>query len=377
MFKNAILYRYEGTLLLPHVLEAALASAAFVSCGATQDTSDGWVPPREEKNGALLEVVGGQWIVMLQVEERSVPSAVIKREVDARADAIEKDTGRRPRGKRVKELKEEVLHTLMPRAFSRLSTIRAWIDPTSRLVVVDAGSLKRADRLIGRLVEAMPGAKVMLANTEITPTSAMASWLFDREGPAGFTIDRECELKQPDSEKAAVRYQHHALDIDEVGEHVRQGKLPTRLALTYEGRVYFVLTDNSAVQLRRVALLDVALEDSGLEEAAEVEAFDANVALVTGELRNLLGALTGALGGISEPAAAAEPVAHVEGDGPDPLYEQACAVVVAQRRASISLVQRHLRVGYNRAARLLARMEADGKVRPMNRDGTRELVAAA
>ena len=58
----------------------------------------------------------------------------------------------------------------------------------------------------------------------------------------------------------------------------------------------------------------------------------------------------------------------------DPLYDQAVEVVVRTRRPSISLVQRHLRIGYNRAARLLEQMEKSGLVSSMSNSGNRELI---
>ena len=73
----------------------------------------------------------------------------------------------------------------------------------------------------------------------------------------------------------------------------------------------------------------------------------------------------------------------VEGDGSgggsadaeaDPLYDQAVAVVLQNKRASISLVQRHLRIGYNRAARLLEQMEQSGLVSSMSGSGNREIL---
>ncbi|MFN3567211.1 MAG: DNA translocase FtsK, partial [Burkholderiaceae bacterium] len=61
----------------------------------------------------------------------------------------------------------------------------------------------------------------------------------------------------------------------------------------------------------------------------------------------------------------------------DPLYDQAVDVVLRTRRPSISLVQRHLRIGYNRAARLIEQMERSGLVSPMNATGGREVLAPA
>ncbi|MCK2125564.1 DNA translocase FtsK 4TM domain-containing protein [Thauera aromatica] len=61
----------------------------------------------------------------------------------------------------------------------------------------------------------------------------------------------------------------------------------------------------------------------------------------------------------------------------DPLYDQAVEVVIRTRRPSISLVQRHLRIGYNRAARLIEQMERAGLVSPMGSNGNRDVIVPA
>ena len=66
-----------------------------------------------------------------------------------------------------------------------------------------------------------------------------------------------------------------------------------------------------------------------------------------------------------------------QGGEADPLYDQAVEIVIKNRRASISLVQRHLRIGYNRAARLLEDMERAGLVSPMQSNGNREILVPA
>ena len=64
----------------------------------------------------------------------------------------------------------------------------------------------------------------------------------------------------------------------------------------------------------------------------------------------------------------------VGGGEKDPLYDQAVEIVLKSRRASISLVQRHLRIGYNRAARLIEDMEKAGMVSAMQSNGNREIL---
>ena len=339
MFKNALLYRIaQWTPPTAASIEDRLAGARFVECGASQKESAGWVEPRggqpQGQHAALVERVAGQWIFKLCTETKAVPAGVVKTQLDKRLDQAEKDTGRRPRGKHAKELKEDVVQALLPRAFPKRSDTLVWIDPAAQLLLVAAGSAKKADAVVTRLMDLL-GADITLTllQTELAPATAMATWLRDKEAPPGFTIDRDCELKQPDSEKAAVRYARHTLDIDEVGEHIREGKLPTQLALTWSGRVSFVLTESLA--LKKIKLLDGVLEGAGAPATADDDGFDADVAISTGELQQLIPALIDALGGLlaqpgDAPVAAAPPVVPAAAPVAAPVATPAAAAVGAK-----------------------------------------------
>ena len=122
-------------------------------------------------------------------------------------------------------------------AFTRQVRVSAWIDPAARRLVLDTGNATRADEVVTSLVKALDGFAVTLLNTRVEPAAAMSGWLDSQQPPAGFSIDRECELKAGDDSKAAVRYAKHPLDIEEVRQHIAAGKRATRLALTWEGRV--------------------------------------------------------------------------------------------------------------------------------------------
>lgn len=300
MFKNAFIYRiehWEPPLLAD--FEKRLNAARFVACGASQPESWGWVAPRGEGHAALAESVGGQLILKLATEFRAVPGHVVKDEVEAELKKIEAETGRRPKGKRVKELKEQVTHALLPRAFPKRGETLIWVDAQAKTVVVGAGSSKKADAVLTRLLDLLAGGcRLATLQTQLAPSTAMAQWLSEKESPAGFTIDRDCELKAPEGEKPAVRYARHTLELDEIAEHIRQGKTPTRLALTWQGRVSFVLTE--ALTLKGIKLLDVALEGAGADASANQgdDSFDADVALMTGELAQLIPQLLEALGGL-------------------------------------------------------------------------------
>lgn len=292
MFKNLIAYRISP--LWPAdlaTIEEALAKSPFIECGATQEKSAGWVPPRGEAHGALVESIGGQWIARLMTETKSVPGSVLARKVAEKAARIEQETGRKPGRKESKELKDEAMLDLLPMAFTKQASTWVWIDPTARLLVLDTSSQGRADEVVSMLVDSLPGLSVSLLNMKTSPQAAMAHWLAEQEPPAGFGIDRECELKSADEAKATVRYGRHPLDIAEVQEHIKQGKLPTKLALTWDDRVSFVLTEG--LQIKKLAFLDPVFEGTKADEGG----FDTDVAIATGELRKLIPNLIDALGG--------------------------------------------------------------------------------
>ena len=182
--------------------------------------------------------------------------------------------------------------------------MNVWLNPPQRLLVVDASSAARADEVVSQLVKALPGLSLTLLQTAQSASAAMSEWLVSGEPPIGFTVDRECELKSADEMKSVVRYSRHALDIDEVRQHIGAGKLPTRLALTWQGRVSFVLSD--ALQIRKLAFLDGVFEGQSAGKSGE-DRFDADVAIATGELNQLIPDLMQALGGEQSIDASAGP----------------------------------------------------------------------
>ena len=294
MFKNAIVYRIAPTWSARFEDVAdRLEAHRFVECGASQPQAIGWVEPRGTAHGPLVESVGGQWFFKLMIESKVLPASVVKRKTEEIAQRIEAETGRKPGKKQTREIKDGAVLELLPMAFTKRAAVPVWIDPEQRLLLVDAGSQGKADEVVTVLVKALDGLAVTLLQTQTSAATAMSDWLTSREAPAGFSVDRECELKSSDELKSVVRYSRHTLDIDEVRDHIVAGKLPTKLALTWGGRVSFLLTDT--MQVKKISFLDVVFE--GNRAGTADDGFDADAAIATGELRRLIPDLLDALGG--------------------------------------------------------------------------------
>jgi recombination associated protein RdgC len=296
VFKSLMIYRI-GTDWSPtlEAMEAALDGTRFVACGATQDKSVGWSEPRGEAHGPLVESVGGHWIMKLMLESKAVPSSVVQRKMQEQIDAIEASTGRQPGKKERKTLREDALLSLLPQAFARQSSVWVWIDRESRLLLTDAGSQSKVDDIITSLVSSLPGLSLTLLQTNLSPQTAMTEWLTVKgvdELPPSLSVERECELKSADEQKSVVRFTRHNLATEEVRKHITEGKLPTKLALSWEGRVAFVLSET--MQLKKINFLEGVFDGTSSEKE---DGFDADVALSTGELRKLVADLIEALGG--------------------------------------------------------------------------------
>ncbi|MEY3446415.1 MAG: hypothetical protein RIR45_1170 [Pseudomonadota bacterium] len=297
MFKNVMVYRIvSGWSATQAQLEEALESARYTECGASQEKSVGWVEPRGEAHGPLVEIVGGQWLLKLMIEIKTVPGSVVKRKVQDQLAQIEATTGRKPGKKEKREISEDARLALLPMAFTKQSSVTVWIDPKAQLLVLDCASQAKADEVMTGLIKAVDGLAVQLVNTQTSPAAAMSTWLSTHEAPQGFSLDRECELKAADESKAVVRYTRHALDTEEVSQHIAMGKVPTRVAMTWNDRVSFVLTE--ALQLKKIAFLDMVFEGSPASPGdRKDDGFDADAAIATGELVQLIPDLLEALGG--------------------------------------------------------------------------------
>jgi len=292
-FKNLQIYRLPAPwAYTPEQLEAALASQAFTPASSNELLRQGWDTPRP--NGGLVHVVNKQMLIVLGTEKKLLPNSVINQVAKARAAEMEEAQGFKPGKKAMKELKERVADELLPRAFSIRSNVWTWIDPVNGWLVVDAASPAKADEVIKLLLKAVDKLPLESLRVQRSPVGVMTEWLQTDEAPAGFTVDMDTELRATGESKAAVRYVKHSLDPEEVRRHIAAGKQCTRLAMTWDSKISFVLTEQLAI--KGIKPLDVLDEkDAGVRN--DDERFDGDFMLMTGELAKLLADVVEALGG--------------------------------------------------------------------------------
>ncbi|MCX7194151.1 MAG: recombination-associated protein RdgC [Proteobacteria bacterium] len=293
-FKNIFIYRLPADCAITAAtLQEKLATKPLQACSGLDKQSRGWVSCRGDDR--LVHAANGQILFALGVEQKLLPATIINRFTKERVSDIEAQQGYKVGRKELKDLKEAITEELLPRAFALLRTTYAWLDTANGRLVIDAASSARAEELLEFLNKTLDELPVKPLHTDLSPVSAMTDWLAGEDAPAGFTIDRELELRATGESRATVRYANHALEGEEIRSHIAAGKRATRLGMTWNDRISFVLTEQ--LQIKRLEFLDIIKEESAAMADTADEMFDLDFTLMTGELAKMLTDLTEALGG--------------------------------------------------------------------------------
>lgn len=297
-FKNAIIYRISNPMSLMAQLatiEQQLLPFQFTPCGSQDTARTGWVPATAFSQ-TLAHQANGQYLLTVQRQEKILPGPVIKQELNARIAKLESEQGRKLKKTEKDSLKDEVLQSLLPRAFTKDSRTQLWIDITSGLIVVDASSARKAEDALALLRKSLGSLPVIPLTIENPVELTMTEWVRSGNAPSGFAIGDAAELKAILADGGIARVKKQDLVSDEIKTHIEAGKLITKLALDWQQRVTFTLTDDAI--LTRLKFCDELIDQNDDIDHEDVLArFDADFTLMTGELSALIKQLVTALGG--------------------------------------------------------------------------------
>ncbi|KGD75257.1 recombination associated protein [Tatumella morbirosei] len=296
-FKNAAIYRMTRDVIIPDELENLLEHCQFTPCGSQDMARTGWVPPMGEAfSDQLAHISGGHILLTVQREEKILPAPVVKQALEAKIAKLEAEQQRKLKKTEKDTLKDEVIHSLLPRAFSRYTQERIWINTQDQLIVVDASSAKRAEDCLALLRKTLGSLPVVPLTMETPIELTMTEWVRDGNTPAGMSLLDEAELKAVLEEGGTVRCKKQALVSDEVSTHIEAGKRVTSVGIDWQERIQFTLTDS--LQLKRIKPATGMLEQNDDIDREDVAArFDADFCLMAGEMSVLIGSLITALGG--------------------------------------------------------------------------------
>ena len=292
-FKNIFIFSLAtDSSITADTLNEKLALKPLLPCSGLDKQRRGWVPCHADK---LVHSANKQILFALGVEQKLLPTTIVNRFTKERVADIEAQQGYKVGRKEMKDLKESITEELLPRAFALQRTTYAWLDQENGYLVIDAASSAKTEELLELMNKTLDDLPFKPLHTTISPVAAMTDWLAGNNAPAGFTIDRELELRATGESKATIRYANHELEGEEILKHIAAGKRVTRLGLTWNDRISFVLTES--MQIKRIEFLDIIKEESTKQADDADEIFELDFTLMTGELAKMLADLTNALGG--------------------------------------------------------------------------------
>lgn len=296
-FKNLRAYRLTGNFdLTPEQLAELLAGGVYTPCAKSQPLSIGWVPPLGDQTETLVHAGNGRLLLCMRREEKLLPASVVREQLEERIALIEEEQARKVYRKERLQLKDEIVQDCLPRAFSRSSNIFAYVDTRRNWLFVDSASAARAEELVGLLREAVGNLPLLLPQVNQSPAHTMTGWLMHQTLPEDFTLESDCELREPGEDGGVVRCRGLELAGEEIDIHLQAGKQVVKLAVSWDEKLSLMLGED--LVLRRLRFVDeLVAENDDLAEADPLARLDADFALMSDALSELQDRLIEVFGG--------------------------------------------------------------------------------
>ncbi|ARA20728.1 recombination-associated protein RdgC [Escherichia coli] len=295
-FKNIFIYRLSREVNWDTAeVNAALSKFVFTPCGSQDMAKAGWTPILGDN---LTHEYQGFLLMQHKREEKILPSQVLKEELQKKILKLEEEQDRKLKKTEKDSLKDEVLHSLLPRAFTRKSLAKILIDRSNHLVFVEASSAKKAEDQLALLRKSLGSLPVIPFTPREPLEITMTEW-FKNGFPAGFTAGEDATLKGLLDNGGAVRCNKVDLQSDEIMSHIEAGKVATTVAINWMDRASFRVNDDMSIKALTFCD-DLYDQNDDIDREDVAQRFDADFVLFTGELSALFNALVEAIGGEAE-----------------------------------------------------------------------------
>src|SRR5699024_3107926 len=164
-FRNLTLFRFSPSLALSH-LDEGLAATVLKPVGPLELSSRGFISPFGRDAEALWRRLGKAVWLTMGGEDRLLPSAVVNDMLAKKLAEMEEKEGRKPGGRLRRQMKDELVQDLLPRAFVRPVRTDALLDLEHGVCAVDTSSRKSAETVVSAIRRALVGFPGLPLNAE-------------------------------------------------------------------------------------------------------------------------------------------------------------------------------------------------------------------
>ena len=242
-FKNAIVYECSNTEVLNNINNELLQAITFKPCGSIDTVKGGFVSPVDNPDELMLNVQG-QILLKYKIEQKILPSSVIKQAHIEKIIKQEELLNRKLAKCEKANLKDEVLIDLIPRAFSKYNYYWLWIDMQNKRVIVDCSSFKVSEDILALLRHEL-GVLALTPLSIVQPLEKiMTTWVKEKLCFPHFVLGDQAELKDPLECNGVINCKNQEITSAEMSVHFDSGKWVTKLKIIDERGVSYVLHSN-------------------------------------------------------------------------------------------------------------------------------------
>lgn len=296
-FTNAIVYKFKQEPDYNQAdFEAALSQDKARPCTNQDLSTFGWCPALGKHSNNLAHFSGSSILICAKKQEKVLPPAVINEMLAAKVDQVELEEGRPVKKKEKDELKENLIHTLLPSALIKSTYTYAFINIETGLIVVNTPSFNKAEEVLALLRKSLGTLPVVpfFANNDLDVF--LTSTLTNLSAPEGFEIGFNADLIECDDNAATVKFKNHELSSEEVKTHLESGKRVTSLQFKFGDRISFNFNDDGAI--KQINYSDVLKEENADIPKEDMKLkLDADFILVSNELLDLVSSIEVSLQG--------------------------------------------------------------------------------
>ncbi len=256
-------------------LSEALEGLSFEPCLPSLPVGMGFIPPLEE---SLVHAANGYMMLCLQVEEKILPSTVVRQALQERIKIIEQTQSRKVPYKEKQALQSDIISTLLPRAFSRLKQIYAYVDTKRNCLILNAAHPKEIGYFLNCWKKVLPDHQLIMP--ELKDLSfVLTDWLQNHSYPQSFSIEKACVLQDPSQQSRTIRCQQQNLSATPIQSLLTDGCQVKQLALTWQDRVSFNI--NSEFMIRGLDFQDKLQSSDAGDAQTQQQQFDVDFILMT------------------------------------------------------------------------------------------------
>ena len=293
-FRNAIIYQLTKQIDFESI-EKQLKECEFTPCESADVSHFGWSAPLATSENLAYQA-NGRILLIAKREEKILPVEVVNRELNKRITALEEKERRKLKKTERLFLKDDVIATLLPQAFSRIKTTALYIDTLKQLIFVDAASSKTAEDALALLRKSLGSLPVVPLAFNRAPCEVMTKWVTDT-APDWLILREEVEIREKE-DLGVIHCKQKDVEDEEIIELAKNGSI-SKLALEWEDNLKFVLVEDGT--LKRLKFSDYITEqnDDILKEDY-AQRFNADFILMTATLSELVKNLINEFGGEKE-----------------------------------------------------------------------------